>query len=225
LVPGSPLVDQLTAHAGEVTKLILSPDSRFLFSAGTDGSLFIYQVSEQIVLYDKLGQVISTSMTTVMGDHHGLSSEKDGGHHGGGGDLGSGPSIVDESLADIVLVRKQEMEEWRRKQESLQFELNVNKRKVDMKLRETKQKYEKQYQEIERQKDLDLRDLEKRYEDLKKQKELQDRQNFEAMRKMEGNHLATVEDLESVYERKLYIECGNFLKLEQEKLEMKKHYE
>jgi len=115
LVPGSPLIDQLTAHAGEVTKLILSPDSRFLFSAGTDGSLFIYQVSEQIVLYDKLGQVVSTSLTTVGGDHHGLSGDKDGGHHGSGGDVGSGPSIVDESLADIVLVRKQEMEEWRRK--------------------------------------------------------------------------------------------------------------
>ena len=42
---------------------------------------------------------------------------------------------------------------------------------------------------------------------------------------MEANHLGAVEDLESVYERKLYIECGNFLKLEQEKLEMKKHYE
>ena len=94
-----------------------------------------------------------------------------------------------------------------------------------MKLRETKQKYERQYHEIERQKDLDINDLEKRYEDLRRQKELQDRQNFEAMRKMEGNHLAAVEDLESVYERKLYIECGNFLKLEQEKLEMKKHYE
>ena len=45
------------------------------------------------------------------------------------------------------------------------------------------------------------------------------------MKKMEANHLAAVEDLEAVYERKLYIECGNFLKLEQEKLEMKKHYE
>jgi len=45
------------------------------------------------------------------------------------------------------------------------------------------------------------------------------------MKKMEANHLAAVEDLEGVYERKLYIECGNFLKLEQEKLEMKKHYE
>lgn len=50
----------------------------------------------------------------------------------------TGPSIVDEALADIVLVRKQEMEEWRRKQEQLQHELNVNKRKVEMKLRETK---------------------------------------------------------------------------------------
>lgn len=52
-------------------------------------------------------------------------------------------SIVDESLADIVLVRKQEMEEWRKKQEKLQTELNINKRKVEMKLRETKQKYER----------------------------------------------------------------------------------
>jgi hypothetical protein len=34
-----------------------------------------------------------------------------------------------------------------------------------------------------------------------------------------------VEDLEAVYERKLNVECGNYLKLEQEKLEMRKHYE
>ena len=33
---------------------------------------------------------------------------------------------------------------------------------------ETKQKYERQYAEIERQKDLDIKDLEKRYEDLKR---------------------------------------------------------
>jgi hypothetical protein len=61
---------------------------------------------------------------------------------------------------------------------------------------------------------LDIRDLEKRYEDLRRQKDLQDKQNLEAMKKMEANHLAAVEDLESVYERKLYIECGSFLKLE-----------
>lgn len=117
------------------------------------------------------------------------------------------------------------MEEWRVKQEKLHFELNVNKRKVEMKLKETKAKYEKQYQEIERQKDLDISDLDRRYEDLKRQKELQDRQNMEAMRKMEQNHVNAVDDLAAVYERKLDVECGNFLRLEQEKLEMKKHYE
>ena len=42
---------------------------------------------------------------------------------------------------------------------------------------------------------------------------------------MESNHVAAVDELAGVYERKLDVECGNFLKLEQEKLEMKKHYE
>ena len=45
------------------------------------------------------------------------------------------------------------------------------------------------------------------------------------MNKVEENHIAAVEDLESVYERKLNVECGNYLKLEQDKLEMSKHYE
>ncbi len=64
-----------------------------------------------------------------------------------------------------------------------------------MKVNETKNKYERQQAEIERQKDLDIKDLEKRHEDLKKQKDMQDRQNFDAMRKMEMNHLGAVEDL------------------------------
>lgn len=61
---------------------------------------------------------------------------------------------------------------------------------------ESKARYEKQYADIERQKDLDIKDLEKRYEDLKRQKDMQDRQNFEAMKKMEMNHLGAVEDLQ-----------------------------
>ena len=45
------------------------------------------------------------------------------------------------------------------------------------------------------------------------------------MKKMEQNHLQSVEKLQSVYEKKLYIENSNYLKLEQEKLEMIKYYE
>lgn len=40
------VLDQITAHAGEVTKIIVSPDNRYVFSAGTDGCLFIYAVGE-----------------------------------------------------------------------------------------------------------------------------------------------------------------------------------
>ena len=64
-------------------------------------------------------------------------------------DIG-GTSMVDEQLAEIVLVKKNEMEEWQRKQELLKYDLNVNKKKVEQKLYETKMKYDRQYKEIEK---------------------------------------------------------------------------
>ena len=42
---------------------------------------------------------------------------------------------------------------------------------------------------------------------------------------MENKHLEAVERLEDVYQKKIQIEESNLLKLEQEKLEMKKYYE
>lgn len=91
--------------------------------------MFIFAISEQQLFVDRNGFPIPLpqQITATSAEEEDLAS-------GGAG----GPSIVDEALADIVLVRKQEMEEWRRKQEQLQHELNVNKRKVEMKLRETK---------------------------------------------------------------------------------------
>lgn len=200
------ILDSISAHAGEVTKIILSPDNRYLFSTGSDGSIFMFQISEQLIATESLKGSLSLPNEEEKLD-----------------DMVN--SIVDEALADIVLVKKHEMEEWQQKQEQLKHDLNVNKKKVEQKLLESKQKYERQYVEIERQKDLDIKDLDKRYEDLKRQKDMQDRQNFEAMKKMELNHLNAVEDLQQVYEKKLYIENSNYLKLEQERLEMIKYYE
>lgn len=64
----------------------MSPDGRFLFSAGADGSIFIFSVSE----YTEGGMRIQDD--DKMDD---MSN-----------------SIVDKELADIVLVKKNEMEEW-----------------------------------------------------------------------------------------------------------------
>mmetsp|Transcript_14739 Transcript_14739/g.19982 ORF Transcript_14739/g.19982 Transcript_14739/m.19982 type:complete len:83 (+) Transcript_14739:33-281(+) len=40
-------VSRFLSHKGNVTKLISSQDSRFLFSAGEDGTLFMYQIEEE----------------------------------------------------------------------------------------------------------------------------------------------------------------------------------
>ena len=42
-------ITRALSHKGNVTKLVSTQDSRFLFSAGEDGTLFIYQVMEEKV--------------------------------------------------------------------------------------------------------------------------------------------------------------------------------
>ena len=42
-------VTRALSHKGNVTKLVSTQDSRFLFSAGEDGTLFVYQVLEEKV--------------------------------------------------------------------------------------------------------------------------------------------------------------------------------
>ena len=90
----------------------------------------------------------------------------------------------------------------------------LTKKKVEMKLEECKHRFKKQYAEIEKQKDLDIQDLNRRYKDLQKQKQLQDRQNFEAMQKMEQNHLNAIEEIQGIYEKKLYAQGSEYLSLE-----------
>ena len=38
--------DQFNAHLGEVTKVLMSPDGRYVFSSGADGTVFVFSVTE-----------------------------------------------------------------------------------------------------------------------------------------------------------------------------------
>lgn len=38
--------DSFNAHASEVTKILVTPDGRQVFSAGADGTIFVYAVTE-----------------------------------------------------------------------------------------------------------------------------------------------------------------------------------
>ena len=73
---------------------------------------------------------------------------------------------MDPELANIVLVKKIEMEEWLEKQKKLKAELDATKRKVQAKLAEYKEGYAEQEKKSKQQKDDDIHDLDNRYQDL-----------------------------------------------------------
>ena len=66
-----PLVDKgisrFLSHKGAITRLVCTQDSRFLFSAGEDGVLFMYQIEEEKnfeiseVMYEKSAVVQSAT--------------------------------------------------------------------------------------------------------------------------------------------------------------------
>ena len=120
-------------------------------------------------------------------------------------------AIMDPEMANIVLVKQSEMEDWLEKQKKLKAELDATKRKVQSKLAEYKRGYAEQEEASRRQKDDDIRDLEKRYDDLKEQKSLQQRQNEEAMRKIEKYHYEEVKEIERLFEKKLKQEGDGYL--------------
>jgi len=71
-----------------------------------------------------------------------------------------------------------------------------------------------QLEEIELQKELDIKDLKKRFEDLKSQKEIQEKQNKQATVKLERYHYQEVKELEELYQKKLSLEENKYLETE-----------
>ena len=210
-------ISRLLTHKGAVTRVMTTLDSKVLFSAGEDGTLFIYHVSEEKVLTPAEMNAQENLRTLANQTFRATVVEPEAGE--------LSKQIMDPELANIVLVKQDEMEEWLVKQSLLKSELESTKRKVDAKLAEYQQGYQMQEEEIRQQKEMDIQDLNRRYEDLSWQKRLQETQNQEAMRKIEKYHYEEVQEIEQLFEKKLRQEGDGYLQLEQEGLEMKQRYE
>lgn len=83
-------------HNGEVTNIKSSPDGRYVFSAGDDGSIFVFQVSE--ITPD--GRIISTKA-------HDLKKSIEEGK-----DINPRAMVVDEKLSEVVLFTKSKIDEF-----------------------------------------------------------------------------------------------------------------
>ena len=150
-----------------------------LFSASSDGSVFIFRISE-----DKVNET-QVSVPAIEDQANDM------------------PHLMDPDLINIVLVRQKEMDEWLLKQTKLKQDLELTRQKVETKLVECKLSYKNQLEEIGRQKELDIQDLQKRFKDLSWQKELQEKQNKQATKKLEHYHYEEVKELEDLYSKKL----------------------
>ena len=121
---GYPLIgqnfDQFSAHYGEVTQICISPNGEQVITAGHDGSIFIFSITEYENEFEPLKQ--------------GSEEEKD--------DKTQYKSmIVAEELSDIVLIERQEMEEWTKKQEQLRCEMEEAQHKLESSVTEVKNKF------------------------------------------------------------------------------------
>lgn len=70
-----------------------------------------------------------------------------------------------------------------------------------------------------------LNELNRRYEDLQMQEAEQKDENTQTMKKMELNHLQCMEELQTLYEKKLSYENQAYKRLDKEKNDMQVEYE
>lgn len=78
--------EDIVAHLGAVTRIRASYDGRFVFSAGEDGTIFVYEVSEATELAAQSDLEAKEEVPVIQ---------------------------VDEQLADIVLIKKTELDEFK----------------------------------------------------------------------------------------------------------------
>ncbi len=77
--------EEFNAHHGEVTQVVVSPDSKYVFTTGTDGTIFVYSVTEYL-------NETEIYKPTALEEKKMLDKEFKN-------------LIVDEGLADVVLIK------------------------------------------------------------------------------------------------------------------------
>lgn len=186
----------MPVHQGEVTKIRCSPDGRYVFSVGSDGSVFVFQVSE----ISQEGQVYSSK---TGGEAREAIEDVD--------KINSKATVVDENLADVVMVARGEIETYINEQKKLQNELQDLDYKTDFKVQDERRRMEKEKKEMEVKMNQEIAAWARRYEELKTQKSTVEKESANLFKNVENNHLKSVEELENLYERKLAFENEKYL--------------
>ncbi|KAL4511618.1 hypothetical protein ABPG72_012463 [Tetrahymena utriculariae] len=194
--------DSVPTHNGQVSHIIVSKDGRFVFTGGKDGSVFIFKVSE-----------LNAEGHSIKADQNDTALDKDL------------KIAVDEKLADVVLVERQEIDVYLGEQKKLKEEYENLENKMEIQALEEKNKMEREIKEMETKMRSEIKSYEQRYEDLKFQKNRNEKEHGGLLKELEKTHLKAIEELENLYEKKLAFENEKFLQQEQELIEERMKFE
>lgn len=194
----SNFIEEINAHQGIVTKLRASPDGKFVFSGGEDGSIFIFKVDEPIEILHAIPE----------GKEKEVSNK-----------------IVDDSLADIVLIEREKLEKFRAEVEKKRQELDEMNHKLNHSTKLRESRHQASLQELKESLQENIKAKRIRINELSAQKEKQEKDYERQLRQLENERMMDVDNLEKEYERKLGIEDERFRQLEHDKVEMKQYYE
>lgn len=94
------IIQNVSAHFGPIMNIAVSPDCRNLFTAGKDGTIFVFSIGDQFWNFKE--KCVKASLSHIEEtDKKGVKDIR--------------AKIVDPDLADIVLVKRNEMIEWQKR--------------------------------------------------------------------------------------------------------------
>ncbi len=176
---------ELNMHAGPISKILVSPNSRYVFSCGEDGAIFVYALS---VKGGQTEEVKGDEVTTLA---------------------------MTEGLAGVVLVERDKIKAEQKSLEELNTKVKELENDMIAREKQSTQQWADNAKALEDEKKKALAELEGRLNSLKEELSKKEQQHTEAMKKLEGNHVASVSDLEAIFKAKIDRERKNYMNLEQ----------
>lgn len=200
---GSAVLGEIVAHNGGVTRIRSSQDGRFVFSCGNDGVIFIYHVIEPREMLQPMDRMELDQ------------KEKDDAYN----------KLVDDRLAEIVLIPRNLLDQFKINVEGFNQEINNMKQKIEYHKGQQEMQYNEQLKEMRETMWNELQTLVNKYDEITRDKAKQEREYLEKFENLGKAHHNAVDNVEELYEKKLSIEDEKFRRLEKERTGIKNMYE
>jgi len=205
-------------HDLPVSRLRLSFDNQFLFSAGEDGSLCIFETQNVIGKASGSGASSGQGGGTIASRENRSDSTMIGGS--GNGANGSGLPFAEE-----ILVTKSDLEEKNRLMNELKSKVDELTLHNEYQLRLKDLNYKEKIKEVSDKFTAELTQDRQRCGDLQSDKTEMENEYQKKMREMASTHRSEVQELKTTYEAKVEAEKARYAALEQARGEQNTRFE